>query len=417
MGDHFDGNHFDDLETRDPAQRETALFEAVRAQIAHARANTDYYAEALASIDPAAITDRDALAALPVTRKSDLIALQQRTPPFGGLLAVAPGALARIYQSPGPIYDADGHGEDSWRLGRAMYAAGLRPGDIIHNTFSYHLTPAGRMVESGAHAIGAAVVPAGIGQTELQVRAIEHLRPRGYGGTPSFLKVLFDKGREMGADTSSLTLGLVGGEPLPSSLRRLLSDDYGVEVLQSYGTADLGLIAYESPALDGMILDEGALLEIVEPGTGNMVPLGKVGEVVVTTFSKDYPLIRFATGDLSAVLPGPSPCGRTNMRINGWMGRADQTAKVKGMFVHPGQIHEVARRHPEITKARLVIDRAGNVDAMTLHCEAATDDPDFAGKVAETVQAVCRVRGTVELVAAGSLASDGKIIEDRRTFD
>jgi phenylacetate-CoA ligase len=411
------GEHYDGLETRDPGQREAALFEALRAQITHARANTLYYAEALAAVDPAAITSRAALSALPVTRKSDLIAQQRDAPPFGGLLAVAAGSLPRIYQSPGPMYEPDGHGRDYWRFGRAAHAAGLRAGDIIHNTFSYHLTPAGRMVESGAHAVGAAVIPGGVGQTELQVRAIEHIRPRGYGGTPSFLKILLDKGRELGADTSSLTLGLVGGEALPTSLRRLLGDDYGVEVLQCYGTADLGLIAYESKALEGMIADEGVVLEIVEPGTGNLVADGEVGEVVITTFSKEYPLVRFATGDLSAILAGPSPCGRTNVRIKGWMGRADQTAKVKGMFVHPAQIQDVARRHPEITKARLVIERTDNVDVMTLHCEAATDDPAFAGKVAETVHAVCKVRGSVRLVEAGRLADDGKIIDDVRKFD
>jgi len=411
------GEHYDGLETRDPGQREAALFEALRAQITHARANTLYYAEALAAVDPAAITSRAALSALPVTRKSDLIAQQRDAPPFGGLLAVAAGSLPRIYQSPGPMYEPDGHDRDYWRFGRAAHAAGLRAGDIIHNTFSYHLTPAGRMVESGAHAVGAAVIPGGVGQTELQVRAIEHIRPRGYGGTPSFLKILLDKGRELGADTSSLTLGLVSGEALPPSLRRLLGDDYGVEVLQCYGTADLGLIAYESKALEGMIADEGVVLEIVEPGTGNLVAEGEVGEVVITTFSKEYPLVRFATGDLSAILPGPSPCGRTNVRIKGWMGRADQTAKVKGMFVHPAQIQDVARRHPEITKARLVIERTDNVDVMTLHCEAATDDPAFARKVAETVHAVCKVGGSVRLVEAGRLADDGKIIDDVRKFD
>ncbi len=409
--------YFDDLETRDPAQREAALLGALRAQIAHARDNTAYFGEALAGVDPAAVTDRAALSALPVTRKSDLIARQHEAPPFGGMVVPPPGSLARIYQSPGPIYEPDSHGHDTWRFGRAVYAAGVRAGDIIHNTFSYHLTPAGRMVESGAHAVGAAVIPGGVGQTEQQVRAIEHIRPCGYGGTPSFLKVLLDKGRELGADTSSLSLGLVGGEPLPPSLRRLLGEDYGVEVLQCYGTADLGLIAYESKALDGMIVDEGVLVEIVEPGSGNLVAEGEVGEVLVTTLSRDYPLIRFATGDLSATLSGPSPCGRTNVRIKGWMGRADQTAKVKGMFVHPAQISEVARRHPEITKARLVIERTDNVDAMTLHCETTTDDPVFADKVAESVQAVCKVRGSVRLVEAGSLANDGKIIDDVRKFD
>ena len=417
MVERMGGEFFDDLETRDCAQREAALLGALRAQIAYARENTAFYGDTLAGVDPAAIGDRAALSALPVTRKSDLIARQQDMPPFGGLVAVPPGSLARIYQSPGPIYDPDGHGDDYWRFGRAIYAAGVRAGDIIHNTFSYHLTPAGRMVESGAHAVGAAVIPGGVGQTEQQVRAIQHIRPRAYAGTPSFLKVLLDKARELGADTSSLTLGLVGGEPLPPSLRRLLGEDYGVEVLQCYGTADLGLIAYESKALEGMIIDEGVLVEIVEPGGADLAADGEVGEVVVTTFVKEYPLIRFATGDLSAVLSGPSPCGRTNMRIKGWMGRADQTVKVKGMFIHPEQIGDVARRHPEITKARLVIDRTDNADVMTLHCEVVTDDPAFTDKVAETVHAVCKVRGAVRRVESGSLADDGKIIDDTRKFD
>ena len=406
------GEHYDELERRDPEQRERALLAAVRGQIDHAKANAPYFRAHLAGIDARAVTDRAALAQLPLTRKSDLVELQRRDPPFGGLAAVTVDALRRIYQSPGPINDPEGFGDDYWRFARGMYAAGIRPGDVVHNSFAYHLTPAGAMVESGAHAIGCAVIPAGVGNTEIQARIIAELRPTAYGGTPSFLKIVLEKAAELGLDASSLTKGLVGGEALPPTLRREIGN-LGVAVYQGYGTADIGAIAYESPALEGMIVDEGVLLEVVEPGGRAPVGEGEVGEVVVTTLNPDYPLIRFATGDLSAVLPGPSPCGRTNMRIRGWLGRADQSAKVRGMFVHPNQVMAVAARHAEVARVRLVIADADGRDGMTLHCEAAGDDA-LAGRIAETLQSVCKLRGEVAFADPGSLPDDGRLIEDRR---
>ena len=406
------GEHYDELEQRDPEQRERALLAAVRGQIDHAKANAPYFRAHLAGIDARAVTDRAALAQLPLTRKSDLVELQRRDPPFGGLAAVAVHALRRIYQSPGPINDPEGFGDDYWRFARGMYAAGIRPGDVVHNSFAYHLTPAGAMVESGAHAIGCAVIPAGVGNTEIQARIIAELRPTAYGGTPSFLKIVLEKAAELGLDASSLTKGLVGGEALPPTLRREIGN-LGVAVYQGYGTADIGAIAYESPALEGMIVDEGVLLEIVEPGGRAPVGEGEVGEVVVTTLNPDYPLIRFATGDLSAVLPGPSPCGRTNMRIRGWLGRADQSAKVRGMFVHPNQVMAVAARHEEVARVRLVIADADGRDRMILHCEAAGDDA-LAARIAETLQSVCKLRGEVAFADPGSLPDDGRLIEDRR---
>ncbi len=405
--------HFEDLEIRDPAARERALLAALPEQIAHARDHAPHYAQLLKDIDPGAVTTRAALAALPVTRKSELIERQRAVPPFGGLVATPSGQLARVFQSPGPIYDVEGRGRDPWRTARALHAAGIRAGDLVHNAFAYHLTPAGAMVESGAQALGAAVFPAGTGNTELQVRAIADLRPAAYTGTPSFLRVLLEKGRELGADLSALRKASVAGEALPASLRAELQAA-GVFVLQWYATADLGLIAYETAALEGLVVDEGVIVEIVRPGTGDPVPEGEVGEVVVTSFNRDYPLLRFATGDLSAVLPGVSPCGRTNMRIKGWMGRADQTTKVKGMFVHPSQIAEVSRRHPEIIRARLVVSQEAGADVMLLRCEATEIDPTA---VAETVQAVCKLKSRVEIAAPGSLPNDGRVIEDARRYD
>ncbi len=408
--------HFDHLETRSAAAREAALMESLARQVAHAKANAPYFGRVLADVDPQAVRSREALAALPVTRKADLHDLQAEAPPFGGLVAGDWGSLARVFASPGPIHDPEGRGPDWWRSARALYAAGFRRGELVHNAFSYHFTPAGVIFETGCHALGCTVFPAGVGQTEAQARAIAGLRPSGYTGTPSFLKTILDKARELDLDTSSLTKALVTGEALPPDLRRLLEDEHGVRTLQCYGTADLGIVAYESEAREGLIVDEGAIVEIVRPGTGDPVPEGEVGEVVVTILNPDYPLIRFATGDLSAVLSGPSPCGRTNMRIKGWMGRADQTTKVKGMFVHPRQVAEVARRHPEVQKARLVVEREGPAtDVMTLHCEVA--DPaatGLAAAIAESVQAVCKLKGQVRLVAAGDLPNDGKVIEDAR---
>jgi len=405
-------DYYDDLETRDAGAREAAQFADLRSQIVNARENAPYFANSLASVDVEVITDRTALASLPVVRKSDLLDFQAGDPPFGGLAAEAPGNLARIFQSPGPIYDTEGYGRDPWRTARAFYAAGFRAGEVVHNTFAYHLTPAGVMVETGAHAIGCAVIPAGTGNTELQVRAIADIRPAGYAGTPSFLKALLEKGAEQGTDLSSLTKAAVAGEALPPSLRAEIAG-MGVAVVQWYGTADLGLIAYESAGGEGLIVDEGVIVEIVRPGTGDPVAEGEVGEVVVTTSNRTYPLVRFATGDLSAVMTGTSPCGRTNVRLKGWMGRADQTTKVKGMFVHPSQVADVVKRHPEVARARLVVDQEDGKDVMTLMCETAESDTQA---IADTLQAVTKMRGRVEVATPGSLPNDGKVIDDVRSI-
>ena len=406
-------DHYDALETRDPELRERALFAALPDHIAHAKANAPHFAELLADADPAAVTDRAALAALPVTRKSELIERQKADPPFGGLAAARLGNLACVFSSPGPIYELEGRGPDYWRMARALYAAGFRAGDLVHNCFSYHFTPAGAMLESAAHALGCPVFPGGVGNTEGQVQAIADLRPAGYTGTPSFLRILLDKGRELDRDLSSLAKALVSGEALPPSLRAEIGG-FGVAVLQCYATAEAGLIAYESPAIEGMIVDEGVILEIVTPGTGDPVAEGEAGEVVVTVLAPEFPLIRFATGDLSAVLPGASPCGRTNVRIKGWMGRADQTTKVKGMFVHPEQVAAVITRHPEILKGRLVVDQDAGVDVMVLHCEVAAPAEGLAAAVADTLHSVCKLKGRAVLVEPGSLANDGKVIDDVR---
>ena len=407
------GDHYDALETRDPELRERALFAALPDHVAHAKANAPYFAGLLADVDPAAVDGRDALAALPVTRKSDLIERQKRDPPFGGLAAARMGDLACVFSSPGPIYEPRGRGPDYGRAARALYAAGFRAGDLVHNCFSYHFTPAGAMLESAAHALGCPVFPGGVGNTEGQVQAIADLGPAGYTGTPSFLRILLDKGRELDRDLSSLAKALVSGEALPPSLRAEIGG-FGVAVLQCYATAEAGLIAYESPAIEGMIVDEGVILEIVTPGTGDRVAEGEAGEVVVTVLAPEFPLIRFATGDLSAVLPGASPCGRTNVRIKGWMGRADQATKVKGMFVHPEQVAAVIARHPEVLKGRLVVGQDEGVDVMTLHCEVAAPDEGLAAAVAETLHSVCKLKGRAVLVEPGSLASDGKVIDDVR---
>jgi phenylacetate-CoA ligase len=346
-------------------------------------------------------------------RKSDLIALQKDNPPFGGLNVTPPGQMRRLLMSPGPIFEPEGGGSDWWGAAPALFAAGFRAGDIVHNAFAYHLTPGGFMLEAGAHALGCAVIPAGVGNTEQQIDAIAHYRPSGYVGTPDFLKILLDTAVKFGKDASSLKRGLVSGAALPASLRQELSSR-GVEVLQCYATADLGVIAYESAAREGMIVNESLIIEIVRPGTGEPVTEGDVGEVVVTSFNPDYPMIRFATGDLSAVLPGPSPCGRTNTRIKGWMGRADQTTKVKGMFVHPGQIAEVAKRHPELARVRLLVTREGEQDAMTLMAESTSPTADLAAALAATLQSVTKLRGEVQLVAPGTLSNDGKVIVDQR---
>jgi phenylacetate-CoA ligase len=408
------GPFYDTLETRDPETRETALLAALPRQIAHAKAQAPALAALLRDVDPASVRSRADLAKLPVLRKSELIERQKSAPPFGGLAAVPPAMLARVFMSPGPIFDPEGREGDYWRMARALFAAGFRAGDLIHNCFAYHLTPAGSMLETGAQALGCAVIPGGTGQTELQLKAIEHLRPQGYVGTPSFLRIILEKGRELGADLSSMKKALVSGEAFPPALQKEVAG-YGIAALQCYASADLGLIAYESPAREGMILDEGILVEIVRPGTGDPVAEGEVGEVVVTTLTPDYPLIRFATGDLSAILGGRSPCGRTNARIKGWMGRADQTTKVKGMFVHPVQVAEAVRPYREILRARLVVSQEDQIDVMTLHAEVpAGADPALAARLVESLQAVTKLKGKVVLQAPGSLPNDGKVIEDTR---
>jgi phenylacetate-CoA ligase len=410
----------DEFETADPEMRERRQFAALGEQIAHAKRAAPTLAATLADVDPAAVTDRAALARLPVIRKSELMERQSTGPdshrPFGGLTALETGRLARIFVSPGPIYDPEGRRGDWWRMARALWAAGFRRGDIIHNCFSYHFTPAGMMLETGAHEIGCAAVPAGVGNTEQQVRAIADIRPAGYVGTPSFLKIILDKGAEMGADLSSLRRALVSGEALPAALRSDLAGR-GLDVRQCYATADLGLIAYESIADAGLILDEWVIVEILRPGTGDPVPAGEVGEVVVTTLNPDYPLIRFATGDLSMLLPGTSACGRTAPRLKGWMGRADQTTKIRGLFVHPSQVAEIARRHAQIGRCRLVVGRDGTNDTMDLHSEIAVGDrgDGLAAAIGETVQAVTKLRARVAFVDPGSLPNDGKVIDDTRS--
>jgi phenylacetate-CoA ligase len=411
-------NYFDDLETRDPELRERALFKALEDQIANAKKNAPYFADLLKEVQPHQVKDRAALAKLPVTRKSDLIRLQKARPPFAGMTAIAAGQLGRIFASPGPIYDPQADKRDYWGIARALYAAGFREGELVHNTFSYHFTPAGFMFDLAAQALGCPVFPAGVGQTELQVQTIADLKPVGYTGTPSFLRILLEKADEMKLDISSLRKASVSGEAFLPPVRTLLAER-GIDAFQSYGTADLGLVAYETQAREGMVVDEGVILEILRPGTGDPVAEGEVGEVVVTTLTPEYPLIRFATGDLSALLPGRSPCGRTNLRIKGWMGRADQTTKVKGMFVHPSQVDQVVKRHPEILRARLTVSHdADKNDVMTLQCEVAEPASDsFAQAVEETLREATKLRGHVVLKPRGTLPNDGKVIEDVRKYD
>ncbi len=411
-----DSPYFDDLETRDPEERLTSLFRRLPDQIQYAIDNAPVYKELLGHIDARAVTDVTALARLPVVRKSELLERQRNVPPFGGFAAQLIAGAARVFCSPGPIYEPEPAVEDYWRMARALYAAGVRKGMLVHNTFAYHFTPAGSMAESGAHALGCPVFPAGTGQTEMQVQAMADLRPSAYVGTPSFLKIILEKAVEMGRDVSSLTCGLASGEALPPSLRQAIQD-MGVDVLQCYASADLGLIAYESEAREGLIVDEEIIVEIVRPGTSDPAPEGEVGEVVVTSFSRAYPLIRLGTGDLSAVLPGASPCGRTNMRIKGWMGRADQTTKVKGMFVHPSQVNDVVKRYPEIIRARLVVNSRDGQDFMTLRCETAGRGEQMVEEVVRTLREVCKLRGEVEFVQPGTLPNDGKVIDDVRTYE
>lgn len=405
--------YYDRQEVRDPAEREEGIVNALPGLIRHALDNAPWYRGHLGPIDPDAVCSRAALAALPVLRKADLVDIQRQALPFGGLNATTVGRLARIFASPGPIYDPEGARPDYWRFARGLYAAGFRQGDIVHNSFSYHLTPAGMMVERGARALGCPVVPGGTGPTELQLRAIADIRPQAYAGTPSFLLSLLERGREQGLDTGSVTKAVVSGEAFPAATRDRLRGEFGLDAFQVYATADAGLIAYETGAREGLVLDEALILEIVRPGTGEPVPAGEVGEVVVTVFNPDYPLIRFATGDLSAVLTGESPCGRTNMRIRGWMGRADQTTKVRGMFVHPRQVHEIARRHGR-ERARLVVGHEAGQDVMQLLVEVEGGSDGLAAALAETARALTGLRAEVALVAPGSLPNDGVVIEDRR---
>lgn len=412
--------YLDALETRTPQSREQALMQRLPALIAQAQTAAGW-ATILKNVAANDISSRQALAQLPVTRKSDLKTLQQQQLPFGGLTTTAPRALGRIFMSPGPIFDPEGTSPDWWRFARPMFAAGLRSGDLIQNCFSYHFTPAAFMVESAAARLGCTVIPAGIGQTEMQVQAMAELRPDAYIGTPSFLKIILEKAIDSGTDISSVTKALVGAEALPPSLRQWLKDHGVPHVLQMYASADIGNIAYETMTdgelNPGMVLDEEIILEIVRPGTGDPVAEGEVGEIVVTSFNPDYPLIRFATGDMSAILPGISPCGRTNQRIRGWMGRADQTTKVKGMFVHPSQIAEVVKRHPQVQKARLVVSGEMANDVMTLHCETADHSEALQASIVASLRDVTKLRGEVLFVAAGSLLNDGKVIDDIRRYE
>ncbi len=409
-------DHYDDLETRAPEAREQALFDALRAQLRDIATRAPKLHALLGGPDADAVTGRDALAKLPVLRKSALVEMQKADPPFGGLTTRPAAEFDYIFQSPGPIYEPGMSTPDWWRFARAFHAAGLRGPDIVHNSFAYHLTPAGEMLANAARALGCTVVAGGVGNTEAQVNVAADVRATAYVGTPDFLKMMLDKAAELGRDLSSIRRAWVSGGPLFPSLRQEYADR-GIPVRQGYATADVGSIAFETEAMEGMVVDEGVILEIVRPGTGTPVPEGEVGEVLVTALNADYPLVRFATGDMSAVLPGPCPTGRTNMRIKGWMGRADQTTKVKGMFVRPEQVAEVVSRHPEIVKARLTVTRAGEQDAMTLAVETATPSPDLAARIAETLQSVVKLRGEVECDIPGSLPNDGKVIDDIRKFD
>ncbi len=408
--------HFDTLETRDPEVRERDLMAALPAQVAHAKHYARYYAESLRDIDASTIDSRATLATLPVVRKSELNARQQAARPFGGFVGEWKGRMSHVFASPGPLYEPEGRGPDYWRTARSLYAAGFRPGDLVHNGFSYHMTPGAWIMDAGAQALGCTVFPGGTGQTEQQVLAMADLHPDGYVGTPSFLKILMQRADELSLDLSSLRKALVSGEAFPPSLRDALIAR-GIDGYQAYATADLGVIAYESSAREGLVVDEGVIVEVVRPGTGDLLPAGEVGEVVVTVLGSDYPLLRFGTGDLSAVLPGVSPCGRTNMRIKGWLGRADQTTKVKGMFVHPAQVAEIARRYSELGRIRLVVDNPDGIDRMTLHCELAGAVPGLSERIAETMREITKLRGDVILCALSSLPNDGKLIDDTRCYD
>ena len=412
---------YDALETRTPDQRESALLAALPAQVAHAQSRSPAFARILHGVEATTITSRAALASLPVTRKGELQALQQEGrnaggDACGGFAAMGFGAaMPRVFASPGPIYEPEGTARDYWRMARAIHAAGFRAGELIHNSFSYHFVPAGSMMETGAHAVGCTVCPGGTGQTEQQVQAMRELQPAGYIGTPSFLKIIVEKASELGVALPSVKKAMFGGEAYPPSLRDWFLAR-GIDGYQCYATADLGLIAYETRAREGLVLDEGVIVEIVRPGTGDPVAEGEVGELVVTVLNPDYPLVRFGTGDLSAILPGMCPTGRTNTRIKGWMGRADQTTKIRGMFVHPKQVDTVAKRFPEVARARLVVSGEMANDIMTLKVETAAPAQGLAERLGDAVREVTKLRAQVEVLAPGSLPNDGKVIEDARTY-
>jgi phenylacetate-CoA ligase len=407
--------YYDQLEVRDQTQRAQETLTALPGLLRHAIEFAPACTAQLSGIDPDKVTSFEALARLPLLRKAELIERQRAAPPFGGLLATPLARLAKVFASPGPIFEPESTRPDHWRMARAMFAAGFRAGDLVHNTFAYHLTPAGSMMESGARALGCPVIPAGTGQSEQQLAVIHCLQPVAYVGTPSFLKILLDGGRKDGRELRCFKKALVSGEACPGALAKELEREHGIRAYQCYGTADVGLIAYETDARDGLVVDEGVLVEIVRPGTGDAAADGEVGEVVVTAFNPDYPLIRFATGDLSAILPGNSPCGRTNRRLRGWLGRADQATKVRGMFVHPHQVAEVARRHAEIGRARLVVEHdSDRLDRMTLHCEVESRPGGLGKAIEASLRAVFGLRGTAVLVGEGTLANDGKVIDDRR---
>ncbi len=411
---------YDALETRSTDEREADLMRRLGAQVAHAQAHAGAFTELLAGVEASQVNSRAALARLPVTRKHELLARQQATrgtDVFGGFSALRFGAaMPRVFASPGPIYEPEGAARDYWRMARAMFAAGFRAGELIHNCFSYHFTPAGSMMETGAHALGCTVFPGGTGQTEQQVQAMEQLRPAGYIGTPSFLKIILEKAAELGTPLPSLKKALVSGEAFPPSLAEWVRS-HGVAAYQCYGTADLGLIAYETEARQGLVLSEDIIMEIVRPGTGDVLPDGEVGELVITTLNPAYPLVRFGTGDLSAVMAGACPTGRSNTRIKGWMGRADQTTKVRGMFVHPGQVDAIIKRFPEVARARLVVSGEMANDRMTLKAETDCSGPDsLVAKLSEAIRDVTKLRGDVELLPVGSLPNDGKVIEDARSY-
>lgn len=406
--------NFDELETRDPEERETDLFRRLPGHLGEAMSRAPALGAHLGNIDPNEVTSRAALAELPVLRKTQLMEAQAEDPPFGGFVAEDGTAPGRIFLSPGPVWEPQGEGADPWRAARALFAAGFRPGDRVHNSFAYHMTPGGFILDAGAQALGCSVFPAGVGNTEMQIEALQALRPRGWCGTPDYLKVLLDAAAEADKDASSLEVACVSGGALFPSLREEYAGR-GISVRQCYATADLGIVAYESDACEGLIINEDYIVEIVRPGTGEPVPEGEVGEVVVTVFNRRYPLVRFGTGDLSAVLPGVSPCGRTNMRIKGWMGRADQRTKIKGMFVDPKQIDQIVKRHPEIARARLEVARDGEKDVMTLRVEGGAGLD--AAAVEASLRDVTKLGGAVEIVPEGTLENDGKVIDDRRSYD